>query len=93
MTVMYKSSRERSDADRLSRAPFASTPASSADDDDEVFLAAVSMCEMAALQRATLNSVGLIEHLEGGGGAIPSIFSRTLPTFCPGRGCTLQREL
>ena len=55
MTSVHKSCRKHSDADCLSRAPVESATAGSNDDDDECFLVAVNVNDMAALQRTILS--------------------------------------
>ncbi|KAM7290480.1 DDE-type integrase/transposase/recombinase [Ixodes scapularis] len=81
MTVVYKSGRKHNDADCLSRAPVEAGPACTKEDDDECFLGALDVSDMAALQRDDPELRALIEHLEGQGSAVPRGFVRTLPTF------------
>lgn len=58
MTDVCKSGRKNGDADCLSRAPVESTPASTADDDGEVFISAVNMSDMQYSSGATLKYAG-----------------------------------
>ncbi|KAM7294021.1 uncharacterized protein ISCGN_023568 [Ixodes scapularis] len=81
MTVVYKSGRKHNDADCLSRAPVEAGPSCTKEDDDECFLGALDVSDMAALQRDDPELRALIEHLEGQGSAVPRGFVRTLPTF------------
>lgn len=78
ITVVYKSGRQHSDADCLSRAPV--TPA----DDEEYdipFLGAVNTTTMSQKQREDPELRPLIDFLEGQTSSVPKAFTRGLSSF------------
>lgn len=79
MKVVYKSGRIHNDADCLSRAPVDSPDQGV--EEDIPFLGAVSMSEMAQLQRADPELLLIIQHLEGREVRIPAAFIRNIASF------------
>ncbi|XP_077516220.1 uncharacterized protein LOC144126127 [Amblyomma americanum] len=78
VTVIYKSGRKRSYADRLSRAPVDATPP---DDDEDAFLVSISPKSFAQQQHSDLDLKHLIEYLEDATCLSGVLFCRTFPLF------------
>lgn len=63
------------------------------DNDDECFLGAVDVSDMAALQRDDPQLRGLIKNLEGQESTVLHVFIRTLPTFSIREGALYNKKL
>lgn len=72
MTIVYKYGCKHSDADCLFSVD--STPVSSDDEEDEDFLGAVKVADMARVERNDCGLHAVMEYLEGQGRAVPRVF-------------------
>lgn len=88
MPVVYKSGRKHGAADCLSREPVKLAPERTGNNDgvDDVFLSAVNISDIAALQRKHFELRALIEHLEGQGNVVPRVFVGVLTVFAVCQG-------
>lgn len=80
-TITHKSGRKHSDADCLSRAPV-ELPQADTNDDDDAFLGALQISDMASRQRRDPVLRKLFARLEGQDAALPHFLTRHLSTFC-----------
>lgn len=83
MTVVYKSDLRHIDADCLLRATVESDSTSTKDNEDDVFIGALNVQDMATLQRNNAEFLAVIEHMEGNGNALPSVLACPRATSGP----------